>query len=167
MVDATIAELVKEALVKLKTKNKKAKESDVKRSVLPYKAACDDQGEETGEIELGFKQKAIIKNAKGETFELCPKVFDASGKELIKTPAIYGGSILRVAYQIVPYNVPALGVGASLRLNAVQIIKLVSGGGDAASYGFGEEEGYVAGGDDDEAPAGESVDVPDETAGEF
>ena len=75
-----------------------------------------------------------------------PKLFDAKGKDLGKNPpSIYGGSVLKVAVQFVPYYTPKDNeVGVSIRLEAVQVIELVSGGGRSASaYGFGAEEGYT------------------------
>ena len=44
-----------------------------------------------------------------------------------------------------PYGNVSIGASVSLRMEAVQIIDLVSGGsgGSADSFGFGEEDGYV------------------------
>ena len=51
---------------------------------------------------------------------------------------------MKVSADLVPYYVPALGIGVSLRLKAAQIIELVSGGqgADANTYGFKQETGY-------------------------
>ena len=44
-----------------------------------------------------------------------------------------------------PYYVAAVGAGVSLRLKAVQIIDLKTGGGaDASAYGFSATEGFTA-----------------------
>jgi len=61
---------------------------------------------------------------------------------------------VRVAGEATVYNTAALGMGVSLRLSAVQVIKLVSGSGDdatAASYGFQGEEGGYESSDSDSA----------------
>jgi len=46
----------------------------------------------------------------------------------------------------VPYYTAMAGAGVSLRLRAVQVVKLVQGGsGDASGFGFDEiKDGYVA-----------------------
>jgi len=47
---------------------------------------------------------------------------------------------MKVAYQAVPYFTPMLGAGVSLRLKAVQVIKLVQGKSD--NNIFKEEDGF-------------------------
>lgn len=124
----------------------KAKAKSMKYADKPYKAAVDDNGDETGEYEFNFKMNHQVTDKKtGKVSLLYPKIFDAAGKELKPAPAIWGGSIIKVAGQFNPFNT-TVGVGVSMRLGAVQVIELVSGGGgNATSYGFGEEEGgYVA-----------------------
>jgi hypothetical protein len=50
-----------------------------------------------------------------------------------------------MAFEMRVFNVPALGIGISFRLEAVQIIKLVSGTArNAESYGFEATEGFEA-----------------------
>lgn len=127
----------------------------IKRADLPYTVVEDEDGEETSLIKVNFKMKAKVKSRKtGETFELKPKVFDAHKQELPKCPAVYSGSILKVAFKPIFWFTKQLGAGVKLQLEAVQIIELVSGsGGDADSYGFGDEDGYSY-----EAPAGGAFD---------
>lgn len=125
------------------------------------------------------------KNA-GRVWVKRPGLFDAKGRVLVQPiefkmlddgerkesfgkkagPAIWGGSVIKVSFEVplgpedAPgYFVPATGAcGISLRMLAVQVIELVSGGArNAAGYGFGEEEGYAY---DGEA----SDDDSDETA---
>lgn len=56
------------------------------------------------------------------------------------------------------------GAGISLRLKAVQVINLVAGGGGTGeSYGFGEEDGYVA----PKAATNEAVDTDAEEDEDF
>jgi len=118
---------------------KKAKESDD-----PYFNETDDEGQETGRTVFKFKMKAKVQNKQGQTIELQPRLFDAQGT--IFTPdSVWGGSKIRVSTDLVPYYVAAVGAGVSLRLKAVQIIDLKSGGGaDASAYGFSATEGFTA-----------------------
>jgi hypothetical protein len=46
---------------------------------------------------------------------------------------------MKVAYQLIPYNSPAIGAGVSARLKAAQIIKLVEGKDKDV---FIEEDGF-------------------------
>lgn len=116
----------------------------------PYKPEFDDEGEETGNVVINFKMPArVVREGKPDLI-LKPDVFDAAGKQLTKVPEVWSGSRLKIAYELRPFNT-AIGVGVSMRLKGVQIIELRQGGQrDAASYGFGAEDGYTA---DDEAPS--------------
>jgi hypothetical protein len=114
--------------------------------------------EPTGEVEFTFKMAAsgTYKNGPkaGQTWTRKPGIFDAKGNTLVKAPSIWGGTVGKVSFEVgvdresgePGYFVPGTGAcGLSLRLLAVQIIDLVSGGQrTAAGYGFGEEDGYSA-----------------------
>jgi hypothetical protein len=141
------------------------KKKSLKKADLPFKDVLDDQGNETGDIEFVFKQKAVIVSKKdNKSYNIKINIFDAKGKPITKAVAIYGGSIIKVNFAIVPYAT-TMGVGVTLRLNAVQVIKLVSSGGDASSYGFGaEEDGYEFSEDeagDASGDSGDSLDLPE------
>ena len=112
----------------------------VKESELPF-IENDD-----GTVTFKFKLKAKVTPKKGDQFEQKPALFDAKGKPLNGEPKVGGGSVIKVSYEVVPYYTAIAGAGVSLRLKAVQIIELkeYSGGGDAESYGFCEEEGFEA-----------------------
>ena len=118
----------------------------IKPAAKPYTEEVDDQGNETGNLIFSFKCKAKLTDMAGNSFANAPKVFDSKNKEFPKDQDIWGGSTLRIAFNPVPYYTAMVGAGVSLRLKAVQVINLVSGGGggDGSSYGFGEEDGYVA-----------------------
>lgn len=107
----------------------------------PYK-----KDEETGNIQFNFKCKASGVSKTGQNWEQKPKVFDSKGTPIAKDILVWGGTTMKVAYEIIPYSNNMLGSGVSLRLKAVQVHELVSGGGASAdSYGFKEEaNGYVA-----------------------
>lgn len=107
----------------------------------PYSKALDDAGEETGNIEFKFKMNAKVTFSDGKTRDMKPAFFDAKGKALDECPNVYGGSVLKVNFSPAPYYAAAgKQAGVSLRINAVQIIELVTGGGgNAAGFGFAEE----------------------------
>ncbi len=122
----------------------------------------DQETEEpTGEIEFKFAMKAggIVKKGPktGQKWSRKPDLYDAKGQLLKKAPAIWGGTIGKVSFEVSPYFIPGTGAaGLKLGLLGVQIIDLVSGGQrTAASHGFGEEDGYSHEGSfDDETPEG-------------
>lgn len=120
-------------------KNKKLKLNEP-----PFTAELDDEGQETGRIIFKFKRKAKVTLPDGKTLEFSPKLFDAEGSLAEGVESIWGGSELRVSADLIPYSMPT-GSGVSLRLKAVQIIKLVEGsGGSAGQFGFEATDGYVA-----------------------
>ena len=139
-------------------------------SVNPlYNEVFDETTEEpTGEIEFTFKMGAsgTYKNGPkaGQTWTRKPGLFDAKGNAMSNAPSIWGGTVGKVSFEVgvdresgePGYFVPGTGTaGLSLRLLAVQVIDLVSGGQrTAAGYGFGEEEGYTASDDTTEESEG-------------
>ena len=128
--------------LKSKGNDPKAKKALQKLSrYVPYDVLTDDDGDEIGRVKFRFKVNAEGKNDKGETWDNKPPLFDAKGKpaDLI----VRGGSEGKVSFQIVPfYNAATGDAGVTLRLKAVQAIKLAAGGGgSASSYGFGAEDG--------------------------
>lgn len=122
----------------------KAKSLKVRPVVQPV---LDEDGEETDEVFLNASMKASgVSKKTSKPWTRSPALFDAAGRKLDEAPAVYGGSILRVAAEAQPYYKAADNeIGVSLRLEAVQIIELVSGGQrDASDYGFGSEDGFTA-----------------------
>lgn len=116
-------------------------------------AELDDEGNETGRYVFKFKLDAKITSKKtGQSWEQKPRLFDSHNQPLTGDVSMWSGSEIKVAGEIMPYFMESTKTfGLSLRCNAVQVIKLVAGGGsNAAAYGFGEEDGYVA--PKDEAP---------------
>lgn len=106
----------------------------------------EETEEETGEYEFNFKMRASgVSRKTGKKWKRQPVLFDAKGNRLPNSLSVWGGTVGKVAFEAVPFFTVGVGAGISLRLNAVQIIELVSeGGGTADSYGFEEEEGFVA-----------------------
>lgn len=136
----------------------------IKAASQPYTEELDDQGNETGNILVSFKCKAKITDKQGNVRNNAPRLFDSKNQEFPKDQDIWGGSTLRIAFNAIPYYTAMAGAGISLRLKAVQVINLVAGGGGTGeSYGFGEEDGYVA----PKAATNEAVDTDAEEDEDF
>lgn len=135
--EAELAEAKGEKKGKLKKQRAELKQAD-----MPFKPVFDDDGNETGSFEFNFKMKAKRTDKKTQkVIEMAPAFFDAQGVKLKTAPSVWGGTEMKVSCQLVPFYTAAVGAGVSLRLRAVQIIKLVSGGGgNAQDHGFGAEE---------------------------
>jgi hypothetical protein len=114
---------------------------------FPFGPEFDDDGEETGRVVIKFKRKASYKDKKtSEVKTITIPIFDAKGV-LIKSELKMGnGSIVKVCYLMSDfYNPKDNQVGYSLKIMAVQLLKLVEFGASASAYGFGEEdEGFDA-----------------------
>ena len=101
-----------------------------------------DTGEETGRITISSRSKASGVSKKGP-WNRKPSIFNAKGVKLANPPLIGGGSELKLSVQLAPYYAANdKTIGVSFRLEAAQVITLVSGGSRTADdYGFGEEDG--------------------------
>ena len=92
----------------------------VNRAPLPYKVLED------GRVEFNFKMKASgINSIPKQPFTQSPRIVDDQLNELPKDKNIFGGSIVKINYEPVGYNVAGTGIGCTLRLKAVQVFKLV------------------------------------------
>lgn len=94
--------------------------------------------EETGDVTFNFKMKASGKRKDGTTFTQKPTLKKHDLTDVGPDVRIWGGSEGKVAFEMVPFYTGGLGAGVSLRLKGVQVLKLVTGGGDC---GFTAEEG--------------------------
>lgn len=104
----------------------------------------DKEGNATGKTVFKFKTKPEGQSKSGEKFTIKVPIVDAKNKPLIN-PKIGRGTRGKVAYQLIPYYMPATkSVGISLRLKAVRILELVEYGSDGVDAFGGEEEGYEA-----------------------
>lgn len=139
-----------EAKADPKNKGKKVKLAD-----LPF--AVDD---ETGEVTFTFSTQASgISKKTGEPWVRKLAVYDAAGVALKPIPKVGGGSVLKVSFEPGAFYTALVGAGVTLRLEAVQIIKLEEWGDrSASSYGFEKEEGYTA--------TSSELDAADETDGD-
>ena len=140
-----------ESLIQARRDNPTKAKSIKAASDKPYKAVTDDEGNETGDVKFNFKMAAkVTSKISGQSWEQKPDLFDAKGKVLIN-PKIGGGSRVKVAFELYQFYTALVGAGVSLRLRAVQVLDLVEYNSRSASgYGFGEEEGYEAGGQQEE-----------------
>ena len=115
---------------------KKNKGKKVKEAPKPYAVEGDN-------VFFKYKMKASGTNKKtSEKFVQRPALFDAKKNPIPNGTSIWGGSLGKIAYQLVPYYVPAIGAGVSARLKAVQITKLVEGSGSTSSDLFKKEDGF-------------------------
>ena len=133
----------------------KKEKNKLKRSDLPWKAVVNDAGTETGEFSFRFKMTARIDTEDGKTIEQRPVLFDAKMRPM--TDRVGGGSIVRVGFEPHAWFVPALGVGMSLRLKAVQVIELRQfAPRTGKDFGFSEEEGFETAFTEDTEPKTEA-----------
>ena len=122
-----------EDALKLAEQNHKGK--GIKNAPKPFT-------EEDKFVFFKFKMKATGVNQKTkEKFSQRPQLFDAKKNPIPLSTIIWGGSKMRVAYNLVSYYTPMLGAGITARLKAVQVIELVEG---KDSNLFEKEDGYEA-----------------------
>ena len=119
----------------------------MKKCDLPIKAVEDDEGNPTGQLEFKFKLKAKGTRADGTEYETSIKLFDSKGTPITGPDHVGSGSKIKIAAMLRGWYVPAIGVGVTLGIKAVQVIDMVAytpGRTSASDFGFGEEEGFVA-----------------------
>mgnify|MGYP003982647051 CR=1 FL=1 len=129
----------------------KAKEENPKKAAkvidkAPYEEEMNDDGTETGNIVFKFKMKARGQTRNGEIFERRPTLVDGKGKPITNRDFKVGnGSDLAVAFETVPYFIPATNIASvALRMKAVQIVNLLEFGG-GETFGFDSyESGFDA-----------------------
>ena len=146
LIDAKYDEVIAEITDSLTKQGKTARIAKAVAEVTkssPFKAEEDDDtGDETGRILINAKLQAVIETKKGPWVRK-PTIFDARGKAIKNPPMIGSGSEMKLSVELNPYFVAKdKTVGVSFRLEAAQVLKLVTGGSrDAGGYGFGAEEG--------------------------
>lgn len=122
---------------KKKRKPKELKASDTQ----PWLAA----EMEDGTLQLKLKRAARFTDKDGAVQEINLPVVDSFGryltKEQVAAAKIGNGTICRVIVTARPYNMATQGVGISLRLEKIQLIKVVQYGGNGVDNEFGEFEG--------------------------
>lgn len=108
----------------------------------PIADELDDNGDETGKVVIKATAKAGGVRKDGSKWTRTIPLFDSRGQKVQANPG--GGSVLRLAVTPNPFYNGAK-VGLSLRLEAVQIIKLREFTGGSPEVSFGAVEGgFVA-----------------------
>jgi hypothetical protein len=111
----------------------------VNRAPLPYKELED------GKVEFNFKMRASgINSQTKQPFTQSPRIVDGQLDEFPKDKNIFGGSTVKINYEPIGYNVSGTGIGCTLRLKGVQVLKLVENSG--ATQGFTKVEPDELGG---------------------
>ena len=111
----------------------------LREAPLPWESEVDEEsGEETGRWIFKCKQKAIKVNpTTGNEEALFVQLVGPDAKPT--DVQVGGGSVIKCHVMVTGWHVPALGVGISLRLLAVQVLEAKSYSGDAKSFGFRDE----------------------------
>lgn len=154
--DAEHVKVLAEA--KAKKNGKLVKLLQAADAIMPvFYAEVDEEGEETGLVQLNAKTAAEVKDKDTGKVEKKspPPMVDAKGKKIAKIPAVGGGSTMKIAVSAAPYFVAATGkVGITYYLNGTQLLVLeeYEGGG----LGFVAEDGYD-GAEDGEAEFGDEA----------
>jgi hypothetical protein len=153
---------------------KKAQETlDKLERHLPFFPEENDDGEETGNVVVRFAKNAEFKDKKtDEIVQTKVHHFDANGDAIKRPPSVWGGSTIKVAADVFPfYNPSGDKAGVSLRLQGVQIIELITGGGASAkSMGFGKVDGGYSAAkdlDDSDDSDSDSSDGDSDSGGDF
>lgn len=133
-----------------------------------YRTEEDDDGNPTGFILVSADCNAEFTDRDtGRSVSLKPQLLDAKKKPIPDDVAIWGGSTVRVAFQ--PYTWAQGGTikayGVKMRLKAVQVIDLVSGGG--AANVFDEEDGFDVSDDDTASDNSDAFDESVEETDDF
>ena len=116
-------------------------ESRLKYAPQCWEREFDASRKETGFIMFRFKSSASGVTPDGREWTRTIPVFDTKGEPVVQIPDIGPGSKLKVSYELRGYNSPALGVGCSCRLHAVQLFNLSprKENRTAEDYGFSRE----------------------------
>lgn len=116
----------------------------VKDLVVPIVPALDDDKKEIpGAFDVKTKAKAFFKQADGSMVENNLTIVDAKKQPYdASNGAIWGGSKLKLALNVGAVAT-SIYTGLMLRINAVQVIDLVTGGQGGANS-FDVEDGYEA-----------------------
>lgn len=141
---------------------KKIKEADAS-----YKMEEDKDGNETGFVVINFKRNATTKDKNGNKKDVRIPIFDSMGRPVDKDGLeVWGGSELVVSFRLVPFYTAGVGAGVSHRLEAIQLLKVVSGtSANAEEYGFEQHaDGYAADGEESDAEEEVEVATKDEEA---
>ena len=142
-IDAAIKVKFEETVAETKEAKGVAAAKKVKQADPPYAHVLDDEtGVETGDIEFRLKLKAIGRDkSTGREWQNKVVIFDGHRQPIKSGINVWGGTEAIIAFDLIPYHTDLVGAGISLRMRAVQIIKLVNGNDDDPdAYGFDDIE---------------------------
>jgi hypothetical protein len=146
---ALIDKAMVEALAQAKKDNPAYAKRITPAADKPYRAVLDQGGKGTGDVAFHFRRLAKFTGGQtGETRIERPDLYDSKCRPLDPMKVNVGdGSTVKLAFQIYSFYTAVIGAGVSLRLRAVQVLKLIepSDRVTAKDYGFVEEDGYEAG----------------------
>lgn len=136
----------------------KQKVKKLKRVELPYgpetQKDADDEPIPTGRILFRAKLNRVgTKKDKVTKFYMQPSLFDSQNRPFPKGIEIGGGSVIRLVLEVKPFFMPKDGVGISLRIKQVQVIRLVKQGEQSSAFGI-VEDGYSGASESNEEYAG-------------
>ena len=147
----------------VKRKPAKAKTHSVRPVCEPH---FDQDGNDTGMVKFKTKIKAQGQRKDGSTYTQKVAVVDAKRKPIVEEMEIGNGSEIKVAVELRPYEMSSTKqFGVSLRLKAVQVVKLVEYGGGGIDV-FAEVEGGFEASDATPAVATDSPFVEDDDDGD-
>lgn len=128
----------------------------LKKNDVPLKAVEDEEGNETGDYLLTPKRTASGKKKDGSPWKAKINIVDSKGKKLLASGlSIWGGSKLRCDCDVFAWYSPKDNeVGLKLEIVGVQIVELVSGGGERESAFGSVEGGYEAPDESDDRASG-------------
>lgn len=162
-------------MLKLKEADKAALEEKIAAEWEKFKSSPEMKGKKTAadwsngikvyqdEEYFRFTANAEIKTKRGEVIQNHIPVFDSMQQNVSdRIKEIGNESLVKVAYELVPFYMSNKIHGVSLRLRAVQLHKLVEAGGSAESFGFDKDEEGFAMPEDTSFPPDE-----EETNGDF
>lgn len=123
--------------------------------------------DEEGNHVIKTKRKAAWTDRDGNKKPNQVAIHDAKGAPILESPIIGGGSKLKLCVRPKFWFTGMLGFGCSLDLLAVQVLELADYQPQGTNFGFGEEEGYVHGGETfDETLENEDAEKETETEDE-
>jgi hypothetical protein len=142
------------------------KQKKLKPADPAFVEETDEEGNPTGNILLKFKASGQYKDKEGKIKKRTIRFIDAARQPIANPPDVWGGSILRVRAQLMPWVNAKFEYGVKLAIDLVQIIELKTGGsGTVNTDGFDEEEGYSTTRSDAGEVAGSGT--SDEDGGDF
>jgi hypothetical protein len=132
-----------ETVADLKANKKAALALELKPGEIIKVERDQETGDETGYLIFMGSMYASGERKDGSAWTQKPSIFSAKGVKLANPPVISGGSELKLSVEVEPFiNQTSKLAVLSVRLKAVQVIKLSSGGERSFSdLGFAAEEG--------------------------